>query len=352
VSEVALRDFVPGRDDAAVEALWGRCFGRPKGGQTVAWLFREGPVGPCPRSVAELDGRMVAHAGVAVLRFQIAGGEGLAGYSVGAMTDPAVRGRGLFVRTAEHLYQRLAQSGFALVAGFSNARSARLHTQQLGRTPIRPFPWCVRVLRPVGAGLAIVGVGRSASRTEAPLAEWPSSSASSGVRVEPCSPDDPRIDAVWEQARREIVVGAVRDAAYARWRYASRPDAGYRAGLALREGRPVGWAVARLLPLRGLRAAFLLDLLADPEDRAAGTALLDAIDVWARAAGAHVVSALRPGHGAVRALLARRHYLPIPERLHPQTIRFSVKGFGRFASEPRLTSPEAWWLSWGDTDVV
>ncbi|NNL65226.1 MAG: GNAT family N-acetyltransferase, partial [Myxococcales bacterium] len=134
MSEPVFRDFVAGRDDPAVAELWQRSFGRASGGQTVEWLFRAGPAGPCPRSVAELDGRLVAHAGVSVARFRLSGREGVGGYSVGAMTDPDVRGRGLFVRTAEHLYARLAREGFAFVAGFSNANSEALHTGRLGRT--------------------------------------------------------------------------------------------------------------------------------------------------------------------------------------------------------------------------
>src|SRR5690606_18586261 len=66
----------------------------------------------------------------------------------GAMTDPAMQGRGLFVRVGRHLYQRLEEQGFAFVAGFSNRRSHRLMTGPLGRTPIGPFPWCVRPLLP------------------------------------------------------------------------------------------------------------------------------------------------------------------------------------------------------------
>jgi len=144
-----LRDFEPGRDEAAVAALWGRCFGEAKGGQTPAWLFREGPAGPAPRVVAEVDGRVVAHAGMMPVRFHVDGRTVRGGYSVGAMTDPDQQGRGWFVRTATHLYERLEREGFGFVAGFSNASSHHLHVTRLERTPVRPFPWCVRPLRPL-----------------------------------------------------------------------------------------------------------------------------------------------------------------------------------------------------------
>lgn len=355
MSDAELRDFEPGRDDAAAEDLWSRCFGRARGGQTLAWLFREGPAGAAPRCVAVVDGRIVAHAGVAPLRFRIAGREARAGYSVGAMTDPAFRGRGLFVRTAEHLYARLAREDFAFVAGFSNAQSARIHTETLGRRALRPFPWSVRPLRPLAAGVALAAhaLGRTGPEPPSPAPDEVSAPPdAAGVRVVPCAPDDARVDAVWERARSDVTVGAIRDAAYARWRYGSRPDAGYRACLALRGDAPVGWAVLRGLPIRGLRALFLLEALADPADEGAGTALLAAVEACARGGRVHLLSALRPGRGRVDRLLRRAGYRSIPEPLHPQTIRLSVRGFGPFADSEPLGSPEAWWLSWGDTDVV
>lgn len=346
-----IRDFELARDPAETEALWARCFGEARGGQSLAWLFREGPAGACPRSVAEQAGRVVAHAGVAALRFRVEGEEVIGGYSVGAMTDPRHQGRGLFVRTAEHLYARLEREGFGLVAGFSNANSHHLHTTRLGRTAVRPFPWCVHVLRPVAAGAALLR-GLAGGASPAPSVAPPAEHGPPGARARPAAPDDPRLDALWSSARREIKVGAVRDAAYARWRYASRPDAGYQAWLVQTADAPSAWAVGRVLPLRGLVAGFLLDLLVAPGEEPAGRAALGAFEAWVRARGGQVANALRPSPGTARRVLARAGYLRVPERLHPQVIRFSVRGFGALSGRPALADPEAWWLSWGDTDVV
>jgi len=346
-----IRDFVAGRDEAGCDALWERCFGRARGGQTLAWLFREGPAGPCPRAVAEAEGRIVAHCGVAALRFQIEGEELAGGYSVGAMTDPAHQGRGLYVRTAEHLYARLEREGYGLVAGFSNANSHRLHVTRLGRAPIRPFPWCIHLVRPIAAGVALLR-GRLGGR-EPTLPETPPAERCDGdIAVRPCSVDDPRLDALWARAREEIRVGAVRDAAYARWRYASRPEAGYCAWLAVRGERPVAWAVGRALALRGLAAGFLMELLVAPGEVEAGRSAVRAFEAWLRARGGQIANALMPAHGASAAALRRCGYRRVPERLHPQIVRLSALGLGPLHGRPTLADPAAWWLSWGDTDVV
>lgn len=343
-----IRDFRPGEDGGAVAALWDRVFGAAKGGQTPQWLFRPGPAGESPRAVVEIDGQIVAHAGAMAIRFHVAGEEVRGGYSVGAMTAPEFQGKGLFGRMGQHLYERLEREGFAFVAGFSNANSHRLMTGRLGRTPIRPFPWCIRPLSPLGLVRSLAGLRRPAGAT----LDADCGYEDDGVRIVAIDAADPRIDAVWKRAAGEVKVGCVRDCAHALWRFASRPDAGYRLLAAERAGEPAGFLAHRALDLRGIRAGFVLDLMLPAGEERAGAALLRAAARLARDEGAVVLSALVPGSGAPRAALRRAGFIRVPERLHPQLIRFSVRGLGRWAQSATLVDPNAWHLSWADTDVV
>lgn len=346
MSEV-LRDFRPGEDDAGVAQLWSRCFGTASGGQTVEWLFRPGPAGECPRTVAEVDGRIVAHAGVAVMRFRLGGEEVRGGYSVGAMTDPEMRGRQLFFRVGCALYERMEREGYGFVAGFSNAQSYRIMTGPLERTAIRPFPWCVKILRPFALARSLLG--RPPARP--PEAE-PLPSARQGIVISGCSLGEERLDELWARCAPELRMAGVRDTAFARWRFGTRPDANYRAMLASREGEAAAWAVYRSLELRGLRGGFIVDLLVAPGEAEAGRVLLAALAEMGRREGAELLSALRPQSGAAAEALQRFGFRQIPERLHPQIIRFSVRGLGEWSGRRELVDPRAWYLSWSDTDVV
>jgi hypothetical protein len=338
VADVLIRDFAAG-DAAALDDLWLRVFGHPRGGQTVEWLFRPGPAGPCPRAVAEVDGRIVAHAGAMALRFRVGDAVVRGGYSVAAMTDPSFRGQHLFFRVGEHLYRRMEEEGFAFVAGFSNRNSFRLMTGPLRRTPIRPFPWCVRPLRP----------RRAAVRAAPPAL---AAAGAGDLRLVACEPTDPRLDEAWRRAEPDVRVGAIRDGAFSAWRFGTRADAGYRIVLAARGGRPAGYAVYRPLTLRGVRAGFVVDLVVAADDWRAGGALLRGLAGIARAEGALALSALQPVGGAARRALRRAGFVRVPERLHPQTIRFSVRGLGPWAGSTQLLDPRAWQVSWSDTDVV
>jgi hypothetical protein len=104
--------------------------------------------------------------------------------------------------------------------------------------------------------------------------------------------------------------------------------------------------------MRGVRALFVVDFLVVPGEEPAGRALLRAIEDCARRDGIEILSALLPGEGAGRRALRSAGYLRVPEPLHPQTIRLSARGFGRFAGFAELIEPSAWLLSWADTDVV
>jgi hypothetical protein len=345
-----VRDYRPGEDDPAVAELWQRCFGSAAGGQTSDWLFRTGAAGACPRTVVESDGRIVAHAGVSALLFQVGNEVVRGGYSVAAMTDPSAQRRGLFLRTAEALYERLEREGFAFVAGFSNAKSHRIMTGPLGRTAIRPFPWCVRVLAPLSIAHSLL---RKRDRAASGCDRAPTRvKKASGVEVESCTLDDPRIDSLWQRCAPKARVACVRDSAFSRSRFATRPDAGYRAWLASRNHEPAAWGVTRELSLRGLRALFLVDWLTAPGEVAAGRELVQEIENQARPDGVELISALLPGSGASREALRGAGFYRVPERLHPQMIRFSVRGLGRFSACQDLTNGSAWHLSWADTDVV
>jgi hypothetical protein len=267
------------------------------------------------------------------------------------MTDPAFQGRGLFVRVGQALYARLEREGFAFVAGFSNANSHRLMTGPLGRTAVRPFPWAIRLLRPLGV---VGGLLRPAAEV-GPRATV-GAHEEGGVRVQERTPGDAATgaacDAIWSRAAPTVRVGCVRDGAFVASRYATRSEAGYRLLVASRADAPVAFLAYRAIVVRGIRAGFLLDFVLPPGEGGAGRALLRAAARLARAEGAALLSALLPGEGPSRAALRSAGFLRIPEGLHPQIIRFSVRGLGRWADSRLLSDPSAWHLSWADTDVV
>ncbi len=290
-----------------------------------------------PRVVIREFDQVIAHAGAMPVRLMAGEQPLLAGWSVGAMTDPHFRGQGLFVRAGQALYQQMAEQGFDLVGGFSNAQSASLHTGPLQRTPVRPFPWCARPLWPRRVGLR-------------PLAAtWP---RQGGVEIAAVEPGDPQLDVIWRNRPQGTGVATVRDAAWSSWRYRDRSDADYRLAVARIGGVPAAWIAVRALRVARVPALFVLDLQCTAQGSDAAAKLLHSAEQLASSAGCLLSSALLPGWGPLRRVLRWRGYVPVPERLHPQQITLSVRPLSAKVPPMDLGNARSWWLAWSDTDVV
>jgi hypothetical protein len=222
-------------------------------------------------------------------------------------------------------------------------------TGPLGRTSVRPFPWSIRILKPVSLVRSVLG--RGSSEVPPPAAAF-AGCEEDGVSVSLTELNDPRLDTVWSRARPGVALGGVRDAAFSHWRFATRPDAGYRLLLAERAGAPAAYLVSRPLQMKGIRALFLVDFVLADGEGATGRVLLRALARRAREEGAQILSALLPGSGPARRALRKAGFFRVPERFHPQLIRFSVLGLGQYAGHLTLMDPSSWSLSWADTDVV
>lgn len=330
--------YVAERDQDEVRALWHRVFGIAAGGQTPQWLFRPNPAADPPRVVVRQGDRVVAHAGAVPVRMVASDRQLLAGWSVGAMTDPACRGQGLFVGAARALYSHMADLGFDLVGGFSNANSARLHTEQLGRTAVRPFPWAVRLVLP------------RTTRQQPLRAVWPTGGR---YAVAPIDPGDPRIDQVWAAREPDPQIQCVRDAAWSSWRYGERPQADYRLAVACdSDGKACAWIAVRALRVAHVPALFVLDLQCAQGHVDAAIALVRAANELAASAGCAAVSVLLPAAGALRSTLIRNGFIPVPEPLHPKKILLSVRQLNGAPLPADLHNAGSWSLAWSDTDVV
>ena len=80
--------------------------------------------------------------------------------------------------------------------------------------------------------------------------------------LEPMVADDPRVDEVWERARRELPLAAVRDAKFYTWRFVDAPGGHEPAFVITDGGLPIG--ACSLETLHGGRTVRIVDLMAVP----------------------------------------------------------------------------------------
>jgi GNAT superfamily N-acetyltransferase len=287
VSDFRLVDYGPEHREDYLRLLGGAWGQGSMTGEEFDWWFDGNPAGSL-RSVALMDGRVVGVAAHSLYRVVLDGEEQTASFSVHATTDPAARGRGIFVEL-ERKHEREAQErGVACVLAFASAPTAPLFLGPLGWTAIGKLrvwarPVSTRVSGEVASTLDLTGDAASG---------WPNH--------------------------------VIRDTAYLTWRYLRSPRS-YEA-VTSQGGYAVIWPAKQH---KGRAIAVLADhvgsagLLHDARRRARARLLF-----------------------ALPAPEQRRQFLAAGFLPTPQTLNFMGKALaGRLNTNPR-----AWRVTLGDTD--
>ena len=290
MSGYELAAYEPAHRDAYLQLLRDAWADDALTGEEFDWWFAQNPAGSL-MSVARENGRVLGVASHSLFRMILGGEERLASFSVHATTDPAARGRGIFVGLERKHEEEACERGAAVVLAFASEPTAPLFLGPLGWSEIgrlriwaRPFP-----------------VGRKAR--------------------EPAASFDTEGDeaASWPNH-------VVRDAEYLTWRYLDSP----RDYVAFRVGD--GYAVLGHKRHRGRNVALVADLVGPTRT------LLRACIAGVRP-GTRLLFAV-PGRGEEPAYLSCG-FLP--------TLR-TLNFMGKALAAPLDTDPRAWRVTLGDTD--
>ena len=200
-------------------------------GDEFDWWFSRNPAGSL-MSVARDDGRVVGVAAHSLYRMVLGGQERLATFSVHATTDPAARGRGVFVGLEHKHEEEAAGRGAAVVLAFASAPTAPLFLGPLGWSSVGKLRVWARVLPRVSTRRGLLDEVESFSFEGDAAARWPNH--------------------------------IVRDAEYLNWRYLDSPrdyaafslDGGYAVlGHKRHKGHPIALVADLVGPVRPLLRA-------------------------------------------------------------------------------------------------
>ena len=360
-----IRDYAAG-DEQAITTLFERVFGKTMGAteslEHWRWEYTANPVGPQTIKCVWDGPRLVAHYAISPRRVWVGDETVLAALSLDTMTDPDYGRQGIFVAMAESCYGLMAQRGFQFVYGFPNANSVGGLTRRLKWSFDMPTPVHVK---PLDMGrIAAVRLGRQeltpwlslASRASSLVpgvverfAPWGRGGRS--LSVERFAEFEAWVDDLWARCRTQHQLWVARDLPYLRWRYDLRPESDYVRLRVMRGTLPVGYVVLGFDERGGDLACFILDLVADLSVPGSVSALLLDAERIARDRHCATLSALCTPGCRYRNVLLRQLFLPLPERWFPKELHFGGRVMdGKFA--PLTRRPEAWYLAWGDIDVL
>lgn len=296
-------------DAAGIRALFQEVHGRPLGPELFAWRYDGRPGAPSVSTVAEEGGRVVAHLGTLRVLMDGPAAPLHAGLWADLMVAPDRRDLGLFMDMAEANMRDCAQAGLALLYAFPNDRSFPLLKRLFGWDDLGDLSAWEGPVAPSRPGQALDGLPPAAA-----------------------------LDSFWASARPPGTLALRRDAAWAAWRYTSRPGGAYRA-FHVPGG---GWAAAKVFTGPDGTLGDILDLVAGPHTE---PRLVEAAMAWFRSQGASRASAWAAPGDPRASLWAQSGLAPCGPRTH-----FAVKvldeGAAAFARDPLI-----WRISKGDSDV-
>lgn len=229
-----IREMIPGID---AEARWRWLYETNPGGRALTWIASTGRhITGCTSFFPFrlwLDGEVV-HAAL--------GGDGY--------VRPAFRRQGLGGALHEASRSAMPAHRIGCMYGAPGAMNV---------TPLKHGGSCevgqvVRWVRPVRA--AALGLRGTV------LAKIAVATPSGGATLEPMRSRDPRVDAVWAEARRDLRLAAVRDAAFYTWRFLEAPTRRQRPFVIVDRGRAIG--ACAIEPTRGGSTMTIVDLLTAP----------------------------------------------------------------------------------------
>ncbi len=313
------------------------------------WEFTDGPDGRAFIYLAEDEGRVAGHFADIPRRFSFNGDVRLGTLSLDLMVHPDFRRRGIFVGMGRYAAERVRKENGIVMTAFPIRKETiagllKIGWEVVGELPVLVYPLRFRgiinrYLRFPPVSFLLGGAARGfyslfgGGRKE---------EMNRGIKIEEITGLDEGFDRFWEKASTAHSVLGVRDRAFLNWRYFRNPVRTYTIYRAMDNGEMVGYLILRKVDLLRFNSAVIVDLLAVNEK--------SIIPLVARG----IERSAEMGADLVGCMIPRRH--PYYEQL--RTIGFipSLKTFlfmvYRLAGEEIPLAPEAWYVNWGDTDVI
>jgi len=331
---------------------FGECFernGTRRRIDALRWQYLENPSQELFVDLAVSGERIAGIYAVQPMFVRVRGAHMLAAQSVDTLVDSDFRGRGLFTKTAEAVYQRFQDRGGAFVYGFPNANSAPGFFGKLGWSSLDPVPFLVKPLSTafIASKLPFGGWLSRLPDLRLPIG-GPKLQANQELRL--LTELGPELDELWTRFASEVLVAVDRSAAYLRWRL-TKPAEQYECLGVYEEERLVAFCAYTTVDKHGGRIGYVIELLYDPGCHEVGAALLATCLNRMASDGADAVLAWSFGHSPNAKAYSKVGFVALPEKLRPIELHVGVRPLDESLAEV-LSDRQSWYISYCDSDTV
>lgn len=265
-------------------------------------------------------------------------------YSHDLLVDPGYRGLGL----GKKLVDAVAQGASGLAGGLWMTDACYALHQRMNWTPVRPFK-AQRLVLDAKAAFRRRTRSRAISGLAGGVAQIWSTHVQRKLRRIPAqatvlSHFDGSVDELFERARPDLGIAALRHQQYLNWKYVESPNSRYRILLIADNGRADAYAVTRLDEKENAKNGLIVDLLADPNKPKAFAAAVVAAVKHLSQEGAEIIYVLTT-YPPFRSQLQTMGF-----HLSSRPFTFVVTGHEPVVGGRDLTDPSSWYLTLGDSD--
>jgi hypothetical protein len=301
----------------AIQRLFRSAFGKDVQSSYLKWRYADQVPAKSLVTIEKIAGLLVAHCASTPLTMQVHNRQKQATLIALAMTDPEVRGQGLFQKVASVHEAELREQGFAFTYAFPNRNSDPIFLSRLGWLPIYEIP---------NFHLNLAEVERIHPEMGTVVFDDHFERFDYDAFVDRCG-----------------LVCQLRDTAFLRWRYAQHPLHRYRNLVVADSGKLNAYGVCKPYSVDGGRQLDLVDFFAS--ERQALRTLMRAICKHALELGCVGVNTWSPRHHFSHQYLGSigfRHTMPV-----------TTMDFKSFEDDltSHLRSFSSWWITMGDSDV-
>jgi GNAT superfamily N-acetyltransferase len=336
----------------ALEAMYVDIFGEKAADDSRArwrWQYEENPNRPDEGPeiwVAKENGQVLGQYATMPIRLKVADRTVRASWGMDVMVGPDLQRKGIGSRLFLYWDQQVEAS-----LGLGLSVSSYTLFKKLNWEDVGPVP-CFSAILDVRA-LLERRVGGLAARVLAPFANlflalvFPRRRSKAPTRVSidsATAPFSADYDALWEKVSPSYDFIAERSAVYLEWKYRKVPYVSYDIFEARRDGVLTGYIVLRATERNGVKLALVVDLLADPEDKATIGALLDRAFAWAQSNHAARMQTFTFDR-RLAARLASKGFMRIESPM-----QFCVRIHSDHIDDFFFRDTSRWHVSFGDSD--
>ncbi len=312
------------------------------------WEFLDGPAGKAFIYIAEDEKKLVGHFADIPRRFSVNGDLLMGTLSLDLMVHADYRRRGIFAELGTYAARRVDREKCLFMTAFPIRKETiggliKIGWETVGELPVLVYPLRFRGIMKryvhfSPLSLLLGGIARGVY-----LLLWRGRRAGAeGIQLEEVNHLDARFDSFWEKAVKLYPVMGARDRAFLNWRYFQNPVRTYSLYRAMEDGEMTGYLILRKVDLLQFKSAVVVDLLA-LNDRALSALVEEGIKQSLKEE-VDLLSCMIPKRHPYYRALRSFGFLP-----SPKAFLFMVY---RLAKEKVPLSPEAWYVNWGDTDVI